>query len=174
MRPLPRILLNAATLLSAVLCVATLVWWGRSYFHREVRIGAADGRLMLVGVESSQQYADDLCGGGQNSRDAFLSMIDNATTAHGLLGLRYAAGQVQGSSARGWAWGGRYGVNYKVIAIPFAYPFVLLAILPVTYLYYRRRTLCRLKSGRCLSCGYDLRGTPVRCPECGAVPKVVA
>jgi len=56
----------------------------------------------------------------------------------------------------------------SIMAVEFA-PLVLLgAILPALR-YWRSRRLARLpKSGRCLQCGYDLRASPHRCPECGS------
>jgi hypothetical protein len=65
-----------------------------------------------------------------------------------------------------------YPVHQRYIEIPFW--FLLLAA--VVYPLYRlidlpnQRGRRRFAAGQCLACGYDLRHTPDRCPECGLVP----
>ena len=59
--------------------------------------------------------------------------------------------------------------RYHASACPLWAPTSLLAALPATRVYRRLR---RRPPGCWQSSGYDLRATPVRCPECGHEPTV--
>jgi hypothetical protein len=58
------------------------------------------------------------------------------------------------------------------LAVPFWFLLTASAALPVCRAV--RTVLRRGPPGSCRRCGYDLRATPDRCPECGAAPAVAA
>jgi hypothetical protein len=51
--------------------------------------------------------------------------------------------------------------------IPLFVPVVGFAILPLVWLSGRLSSRRAARRGRCPACGYDLRASPDRCPECG-------
>lgn len=111
-------------------------------------------------------------------------------SAAGSLEFRYAVGWLTASYEPGWksfsykpddnafAWpkgwwfayesyDGGSSVHDYTLAVPYWLLTSLFLIFPACWLRRFRR---RQRLGLCLNCGYDLRATPERCPECGRVP----
>jgi hypothetical protein len=66
-----------------------------------------------------------------------------------------------------------------VLVVPFSPLALMTAVLPGLYIALRALERWRRRArmpGLCACCGYDLRATPGRCPECGtrAISRVAA
>lgn len=67
----------------------------------------------------------------------------------------------------GWMW----LLDDKVIALPYWMLVLVTGLAPGWWSVGWLQKQKRARTNRCSTCGYDLRATPERCPECGTVRK---
>lgn len=60
--------------------------------------------------------------------------------------------------------------DFQQFGLPHWSVLVVFLFLPICWLGRRIRKYRRAAANLCRNCGYDLRATPERCPECGTVP----
>jgi hypothetical protein len=194
-RQVKRYFLNVLTTLSLLLCVATAVLWVRSWragdyvacqgIHapgvrgeRSLIIASSAGRLHVrrLRVHLPAFTAEELAefnqhaGVGAEPSGFQWRFGVRRPVPHGFLGfhLDRTDEPQQYRFAGGHQKGRREEFN---LTVPHWLLVVLSAAMPARAAVTgrRRRILARrLRLGRCLLCGYDLRATPGTCPECGS------
>ena len=173
-----RRLFTLVSALSLLLCISTAVLWVRSYH-------VADA-FTWSRWEASAGYS----GTGVLSEHGRLLWNDMRLPRKGQppddLGLSWTREQPRPylpSASAGPAWeraGFRWswlqddviGLRGRAGSAPHWAAVSLSAVLPASWLVRRCRRARRGRAGLCASCGYDLRATPGRCPECGTAAAV--
>lgn len=161
------------SIVSLLLLAAVVVFWVRSRRHADI-VGYYTPAGHLQGFSNDKAglivFFSDIPFGPEMglSGDAMSASADEFVPIHDLLfdpsNVKWHHMGFQFGSAPIGSWGWKFSawiVPYWALIIP-------LAILPLIrlrrFLILRRR----IKRGQCLACGYDLRHSEGRCPECGA------
>jgi hypothetical protein len=62
------------------------------------------------------------------------------------------------------------GTREWYVGFPYWFLIILTSAVAIMAIVLLRRHGRRRITGACINCGYDLRATPERCPECGTIP----
>jgi hypothetical protein len=189
---LRRILLTALSVLSLLLCVAIVLLWIRSDWYQDALLRADGGSKHLLRVISiiSVDGVVSACSSKQDVTGNYLldPEMHGTTVNASAFGWKlfiqkletwpdWFPGQPERRPAPGFLGFHYVHALYPMrdvtadeygLSIPHWFLALLAALLPVWWSfalwrrrrYYRENLLCR-------RCGYDLRATPERCPECG-------
>jgi hypothetical protein len=164
MRRLIRLLFAVCSAASLLMCVTVLALWVRSYWVNDYMcfsgIDGEGAELVVASVWGSNRGALSVYRvGGPWTTTRVVWRSPRATASAGPL-----------------TWWERLGFGYRYYSdggtitagVPHAVPGALFACLPAFWIARRRRVWRRARRSLCQSCGYDLRATPDRCPECGS------
>jgi hypothetical protein len=196
-----RLALHILALFSALLCVASLGLGVRSHFaleqwgrmrpdHGANIIRSERGRLHIASHSWWDSYFhqhkwshERIWQAGEDWPEYVYQRKDHerlgfgwyAGTSYGWPGHLYPDVPTPPKSDPRW-----FRDNYRVVVVPYWFLALVSAALPLWWLrrypprtWESPRARRRRRAGLCPWCGYDLRATPGRCPECGAAGSVI-
>jgi hypothetical protein len=172
-----RLLIGLVAIISAALFLAVVVLWVRSHQagddigysrgHRRYYLRTGGGEIAVeLSRYDTMQFPPEFRWDTDPRRNHQLYMIRRDTLPLRLGFYSDAAGIGMPTIGTTHSW-----------MVPMWLPAWVTAMLPAGYAlaaWRRRRHARRVGRRQCPTCGYDLRASPDRCPECGTVPAAPA
>jgi hypothetical protein len=163
MTRLPRILLNAVTVVSLILCVMTAVNWLTTLQADPLALAVPQATVGRVGVHGANgQIQVGWVADGPWVTSWVFPVPNNLTLTPAETCQWHAAGF-------GFDASGQFGQQYRIVA-PHWFVILLTGALPLLWLVRQHQAHHAARGRLCPACGYDLRATPDHCPECGTAP----
>jgi hypothetical protein len=149
---------NAIAIISLLLFAASLIMWIRSYWTLDI-------------VSFRQAGFHELVTWSLYSRDGGVELfgekryVTTIPPGHDFMWVSAPLNMM--STPPPWVWNPNSMLSYGIIA-------AFTGALPLWWLIHRYfgTVARRRRLGLCANCGYDLRATPDKCPECGSPAKV--
>ena len=157
---------NLAAATSLALCIGTAALWVRSFFRFDsfgwhdapdcgFQVSSSTGEFFVVRLI---HLRPDMWGSGWSSYPISPELRHARRVGTTLLGFQYYSAWLP------------FGTGEVLVGVPYWAVLVVFALAPTVAVAKRLRSSRWSFRGRCAKCGYDLRATPGRCPECGTVP----
>src|SRR5688572_18427839 len=163
-----RLAFHFAAALSVIVGVASAVAWVRSYSHLDgLNVWWPMPQFGGLYAYRGALYFDTGRWLGSRPPAGRLNVVSQP------LGARFNCRFDSDDRVAGIRYGplDRRGLSsYYFVGAPFAFVLPLTAISPAAWVVRRRARRRAERTNVCVHCGYDLRATPERCPECGAIP----
>lgn len=161
---------------SVLVCLAVGVLWVRSYWvvdtfswsstSNDHLLASGAGRLVYGDAPWPNRRVATGLRYGRSSRSGSLWFEKPShTDGFRFIGFEYSANVLPYPTGRIYL--SFYVPPWRLMAIPYGAVFALGLIHPATRLAGWLRRMRRRGRGLCVYCGYDLRASGARCPECG-------
>ena len=173
-----RRLFTILSILSLLLCVAMAGMWVRSYWIMEdigwerpaavIAVAGSRGQVLFYrDIETPPGAAARPLGFQHHSGGPTIPMTQliGSLTPNYYSFFGFAAARGEATKL----------IRFELVVLPHWFLVFITSLLPIRCWMLWRGRRCRERrqaENRCVHCGYDLRATPDRCPECGtAVPE---